>query len=94
MSFHNGRHYDKYNCDDAVNSYLRHCIEKLEGMSDVQEIAGVMHSFVERYVHVYNSVDTYITHDVWICIHTTWYVCIVQYMCVCLFVCVGVPCVY
>jgi len=43
------RYFDKYNCDDATNSYLRHCIEKFEGMSDIQEIATLMHSFVDRY---------------------------------------------
>jgi len=65
------RYFDKYNCDDAVNSYLRHCIEKFEGMSDVQEIAAVMHSFVDRYFEytymgvfvciyrrIQNSIDT------------------------------------
>ena len=46
MSF---RYFDKYNYDEAINIYLRHCFEKCEGMSDVHEVAGVLHSFVERY---------------------------------------------
>ena len=54
MSF---RYFDKYNCDEVINGYLRHCFDKCEGMNDLHEVAGVLHSFVERYVQLIGTMS-------------------------------------
>jgi len=49
-----------YNSDEAINTYLHHCIEKFEAITDLQRIADVMHSFVQGYgVQCYNT-DCYL----------------------------------
>lgn len=43
------RYSTKYNNDDAINTYLHHCIEKIEAMTDMQRISERMCSFVKGY---------------------------------------------
>ena len=49
------RYFDKYNSDDAVNSYLHHCIEKFEGMSDVQE-TGILSMHIWVFMCAYTGI--------------------------------------
>ncbi|XP_065915635.1 uncharacterized protein [Dysidea avara] len=38
----------KYNSDDIIHTYLCHCIENFESLTDIQRVAEIIHSFVQR----------------------------------------------
>ena len=48
VSFSSLRHSEKYNHTDTINYYLRQCIMKFEGITNIQVIADVANQFIQR----------------------------------------------